>query len=58
MVLMMPSVRRLVLSISGSTMLLYRAYSVWKTRGENVDLAERAVGSSLFSVLLVLASFV
>eukprot|EP00956_Cyclotella_meneghiniana_P019255 scaffold32876_cov46-Cyclotella_meneghiniana.AAC.2 len=51
-------IRRLVLSVVGSVMLLYRAYSVVKTKGEDVDLAEKAVDSSLLSVLLVLASFV
>eukprot|EP00956_Cyclotella_meneghiniana_P041668 scaffold234385_cov26-Cyclotella_meneghiniana.AAC.2 len=51
-------IRRLVLSVVGSVMLLYRAYSVVKTKGEDVDLAEKAVDSSLLSALLVLASFV
>lgn len=51
-------VRRLVLSAVGSAMLLYRAYLVVRTRGEDVDLAQKAVDSSLLSVLLVLASFV
>ena len=53
----MSSVRRLMLSLVGSAMLLCRAFSVSRTKGQNVDLAERAVGSSLFSVVLVLASF-
>lgn len=57
-VMTIPSIRRLALSLVGSTMLLHRAYSVVKSKRERVDLAERAVGSSLFSVLLVLASFV
>lgn len=55
--LMSPDLRRLLLSIIGSTMLLYRAYTVVKSDGEDVYLAEQAVGSSLISVLLVLASF-
>eukprot|EP00804_Cyclotella_cryptica_P028714 CCRYP_008215-RA/>CCRYP_008215-RA protein AED:0.39 eAED:0.39 QI:0/-1/0/1/-1/1/1/0/462 len=56
--LMTPAIRRLSLSVIGSTLLLYRAYSVFKTKGEDTELAELAIGSSLFSVLLVLASFV
>jgi hypothetical protein len=55
--LMSPDLRRLLLSIIGSTMLLYRAYTVVKSDGEDVYLAEQAVGSSLISVLLILASF-
>ncbi|KAL7522481.1 hypothetical protein ACHAWX_007168 [Stephanocyclus meneghinianus] len=55
---MMPEIRRLGLAVIGSTLLLYRAYAVSKTKGEDIALAERAIGSSLFSVLLVLASFV
>jgi 4-hydroxybenzoate polyprenyltransferase len=57
-IIMTPGIRRLGLSLVGSTLLLYRAYGVAKTKGEDTDLAERAIGSSLFSVLLVLASFV
>lgn len=57
-VFMVSSARRLILSVVGSTMLLYRAFSVSRTKGQDVDLAERAVSSSLLSVLLVLASFV
>ena len=53
-----PEIRRLGLSIVGSALLLYRAYGVSKTKGEDTALAERAIGSSLLSVLLVLASFV
>lgn len=56
--IMIPTIRRLCLSVIGSTMLLYRAYSVSRTKGEDVDLADKAVGHSLFSVLLVLSSFV
>ena len=56
--IMATEIRRLLLSIVGSIMLLFRAYSVVKSKGEDIDLAEQAVGSSLFSVLLVLASFV
>jgi 4-hydroxybenzoate polyprenyltransferase len=58
LIVMTPEIRRLLLSVVGSTMLLHRAYSVVRTKGEDVDLAEKAVSSSLFSVLLVLASFV
>jgi 4-hydroxybenzoate polyprenyltransferase len=58
LVVMTPTIRRLLLSVVGSVMLLHRAYSVVRTKGEDVNLAEKAVRSSLFSVLLVLASFV
>mmetsp|Transcript_10267 Transcript_10267/g.21499 ORF Transcript_10267/g.21499 Transcript_10267/m.21499 type:complete len:541 (-) Transcript_10267:123-1745(-) len=52
------NVRRLVLSLVGSGLMLQRASMVWKTKGENSDLAEKAIRESLFSVVLVLASFV
>lgn len=52
------NVRRLVLSLAGSGLMLHRASKVWKTKGENSDLAEKAIRESLFSVVLVLASFV
>ena len=50
-------VRKVVLSVVGSVMLLLRTYSVFVTDGNNVDLAEKAIKESLISVLLVLASF-
>ena len=49
--------RRALLSVAGSGMLLQRTWSVWKTKGEDANLCERAVRESLISVLLVLASF-
>ena len=49
--------RKVILSVAGSTMLLLRTFSVWKTNGEDSNLAERAIRESLFSVLFVLASF-
>jgi hypothetical protein len=50
-------VRRLLLSVAGSGMLLRRTLGVWKTKGEDAKLADRAIDESLISVLLVLASF-
>ena len=50
--------RKLLLSLVGSGMLLRRAHAVWRTKGKDVNLAERAIRESLVSVLLVLASFV
>jgi len=49
--------RKVVLSLAGSGMLLQRTYSVWKTKGDDANLCERAIRESLVSVLLVLASF-
>ena len=54
---MSPGVRRVLLSAAGSAMLVRRAYGVWRTKGEDSKLADRAVEESLISVLLVLASF-
>lgn len=50
--------RKVLLAVAGSGTLLLRTFSVWKTDGEDADLAERAIRESLLSVLLVLASFV
>ncbi|KAL7463059.1 hypothetical protein ACHAXS_003440 [Conticribra weissflogii] len=52
------NMRRLVLSFAGSGLMLQRAFQVWRSKGDNADLAERAIRESLFSVVLVLASFV
>ena len=52
-----PGVRKVFLSVAGSTMLLLRTFGVWKSNGEDSNLAERAIRESLFSVLFVLASF-
>lgn len=54
---MSPGVRRVLLSAAGSAMLVRRTYGVWRTKGEDSKLADRAVEESLISVLLVLASF-
>lgn len=49
--------RKVILSLAGSGLLFLRTFSVWKTDGEDANLAERAIRESLVSVLLVLASF-
>ena len=49
--------RKVILSLAGSGILFLRTFSVWKTDGEDANLAERAIRESLVSVLLVLASF-
>jgi len=54
---MSPGVRRVLLSAAGSAMLVRRTYGVWRTKGKDSKLADRAVEESLISVLLVLASF-
>ena len=51
------TVRKVVLSLIGSSMLLYRAFDVWRTKGDNCDLAEKAVSESLIAVLFLLGSF-
>lgn len=56
-ILMTQDTRKVILSVAGSAMLLLRSFGVWKTRGEDLNLAERAIRESLLSVLLVLASF-
>jgi len=50
--------RSVLLAVAGSGMLLWRTFGVWKTKGEDATLCERAIRESLTSVLLVLASFV
>ena len=52
-----PGARRVLLSGSGSAMLVQRTYAVWRTKGEDSKLADRTIEESLISVLLVLASF-
>merc|ERR1719203_1689357 len=52
-----PQSRSVLLSVAGTGMLLWRTISVWKTKGEDAHLCERAIRESLISVLLVLASF-
>jgi hypothetical protein len=54
---MTSEVRRVLLSVTGSGMLLRRTLSVWKTKGRDAKLADRAIDESLISVLLVLVSF-
>lgn len=55
--IMTSGVRKVLLSVAGSGMLVRRTYAVWKTNGEDAKLADRAIDESLISVLLVLASF-
>ena len=50
--------RKLLLAIAGNLMFLQRTFRVWKTKGEDSNLAERAVRDSMLGVVLVLASFV
>jgi hypothetical protein len=49
--------RKLVLSVMGSGFIAQKTYEVWKTKGDDVILAEKAVRNGLLGVLLVLASF-
>ena len=51
-------VRRGLLSFIGSWGLLYRTARVYRTRGEDVNLAEQAVRDGTFWVVLILASFI
>ena len=51
-------VRKVMLAVAGSGMFLQRAFSVWKTNGDDANLADRAVRDSIISVVLALASFV
>lgn len=51
-------VRKVLLAVVGSGMLFWRTFRVWRTKGEDSNLAEQAVREGLISVLLVLASFV
>ncbi len=53
---MSPGARRVLLSAAGNTMLVRRTYGVWRTKGEDLKLANQAVEESLIIVLLVLAS--
>lgn len=50
--------RKLLLAMAGNLMFLQRTFRVWKTQGEDSNLAERAVRDSMIGVVLVLASFV
>lgn len=52
-----PAARKLVLSVMGSGLFARKTYAVWKTKGDDVVLAEKAVRDGLLGVLLVLASF-
>lgn len=50
-------VRKLVLSVIGSGYLAQKTYAVFRTKGDDVVLAEKAVRGGLVGVLFVLASF-
>jgi hypothetical protein len=52
-----PGTMRVLLSVAGGAMLVRRTYDVWRTKGEDSKLADRAIEEILMSVLLVLASF-
>ena len=52
-----PGVRKLILSVTGAGFLAQRTYAVFRTKGDDVVLAEKAVRDGLLGVLLVLASF-
>jgi len=58
MSLTVPAARKLVLSILGGGLFAQKTYSVLKTKGSDVLLAEKAVRDGLLGVLLVLASFI
>lgn len=47
----------MLLAVAGSGSLLWRTINVWKTKGKDDNLCEKAIRESLISVLLVLASF-
>jgi len=49
--------RKAVLSVWGSIMLTWRAWRVWSTNGENVNLAERATREGSIYAVMILASF-
>ena len=50
--------RKAVLSVWGSIMLTWRAWRVWSTKGENINLlAERATREGAIYAVMVLASF-
>ena len=50
--------RKFILALVGSGMMVRRTFSVWKTKGEESKLAERAIRECLVSTVLILASFV
>lgn len=52
-----PTARKLVLSVMGSGFIAQKTYEVYKTKGDDSILAEKAVRDYLLGVLLVLASF-
>mmetsp|Transcript_30046 Transcript_30046/g.46548 ORF Transcript_30046/g.46548 Transcript_30046/m.46548 type:complete len:214 (+) Transcript_30046:870-1511(+) len=52
-----PAARKLVLSTLGGGLFAQKTYQVWRTKGGDVVLAEKAVRDGLLGVLLVLASF-
>ena len=49
--------RRVLLSASGSVMLVWRTYTILRTKGKDSKLADCAIEESLICVLLMLASF-
>jgi len=49
--------RKAVLSVWGSIMLIWRAWRVWSTKGENDNLAERATREGSVYAVMILASF-
>ncbi len=52
-----PGTRRVLPSVAGSAMLVWRRYDGWRTKGKYSKLANHAMEESLMSILLVLASF-
>ena len=51
-------IRKALLALVGSGMMVQRACSVWSTEGEDSKLAERAIRQSSLFTVLILASFV
>jgi len=49
--------RKAVLSVWGSIMLIWRAWRVWSTKGENDTLAERATREGAIYAVMILTSF-
>ena len=49
--------RKLVLSVVGSGFFAAKSYAVFRTKGDDSALAEKAVREGLLGVLLVLFSF-
>ncbi|KAL7547508.1 hypothetical protein ACHAWF_010801 [Thalassiosira exigua] len=52
-----PEMRRVMLTVAGSGLMFLRTFAVWRTKGEDSTLAEKAIRESMLSVLLVIASF-